>query len=119
MIEIDIRKIIEIKGSQLSYYDENHKPAFVDLNACAEYHEKTVGRNPDFPCRSVGEREFPYYDFYSPDGIRLYLTVPKLNAFQRFLSRRLGWDFHSNEFKLWYSVQKSLNQNGWTTLDLS
>ena len=73
--------------------------------------------------RSVGERLFArpiaYYDLYSQEGIRLYLELPPLNGIQRFLSRTLGWHFDSKDFELFYSVQKGLNENGWTTRDLS
>ena len=119
MIEIDIRKITEINENKLLYHDDNGNVSFVDLELCAEFHEKETGRNPNFSYRSVGEREYPYYDLYSPEGIRLYLKTKKLNPLQRLISSTLGWSFNSKEFDLWYSIQKSLNENGWTTLDLS
>ena len=123
MIEIDIRDITDIKGSQLFYRNDNGSILFIDLESCAKYHENRNGINTYNGTRSVGERLYvrpiATYDLYSPDGIRLYLEIPPLNFFKRLISRIIGWRFNAKEFDIFYSVQKKLNQNGWTTLDLS
>ncbi len=43
----------------------------------------------------------------------------RTNKIKRFVSKIMGWNFHAKEFQQFYSVQKELNANGWTTMDLS
>lgn len=123
MLKINIRDIERIIGDKLYYRNTAGDVSFVDLRDCAEYHEKSVGTTEIGKVRCVGERMFAgptaYYDLYSQDGIRLYLDLPRLNFFKRFLSKVFGMNFDTKFFSQYYSIQKSLNANGWTTCDLS
>ncbi|MBQ7009871.1 MAG: hypothetical protein IJN05_11775 [Ruminococcus sp.] len=119
MLEIDIRKVINIEDGKLFYHDFNDTVSAIDLNAIADHHQKKTVRLQNSKYRSVGEREYPYYYLDSPNGITLYLEIPKKNWFKRFITRALGWNFNVAEQDLWYSIQVMLNENGYTTLDLS
>lgn len=119
MLEIDIRSIIRIEEDKLFYRNMNGEAAFIDLKAIAEYHKKETGYSGLSEYQSVGEREYPYYYLYSPEGIKLYLDISREGRFKRFMTKVFGWNYHVAEQNLWYSVQVMLNENGYTTLDLS
>lgn len=119
MLEIDIRKVINIEDDKLFYTDVNGSVSSVDLSAIAEYHRKQTGYSGNFQYQSVGEREYPYYYLYDPDGIKFYIEVPKTNRIKRIIAKLLGWNFDSAERERWYSIQVMLNENGYTSLDLS
>ena len=91
MLEIDIRKVINIEDGKLFYHDFSNAVLAIDLNAIADHHQKKTGRIQNGKYRYVGEREYPYYYLDSPNGITLYLEIPKKNWFKRFITRVLGW----------------------------
>ena len=119
MLEIDIRRVINIEDDKLFYRSMNDEVSSIDLKAIAEQHKKEIGYSGHFEYQSVGEREYPYYHLYSPEGIKLYLEIPKKSWLKRLISKVFGWNFNVAEQKLWYSIQVMLNENGYTTLDLS
>ena len=124
MRKIDISNIIEIKENKIYYRNDNGSSDFIELESCANSHESThnITNKNDLIVRCIGERlfsEYAYYEIYTEDEhTQIYMRL-KTNAFKRFISRILGWNFHSKDFKKFYAIQKRLNANGWTTLDLS
>ena len=122
MRKIRIDKITEITKDKLYYKDNDGNVAFIELNECANNYESTHDvKQQDKVIRCVGERlfgEYAYYEFYTTDHTQFYMEL-QTNRIKRFISRTIGWNFHRKDFQLFYSVQKQLNANGWTTLDLS
>ena len=122
MHKIRIDKITEITKDKLFYRDNNGNTAFIELNECANNYESTHGiKQQDKAIRCVGERffgEYAYYEFYTADHTQFYMEL-QTSRIKRFISNTIGWNFHRKDFQLFYSVQKQLNANGWTTHDLS
>lgn len=124
MKNIHFSKIIEIKENKIYYRNDSGDSDFIELESCANNYESThnIININDSKVRCIGERffgEYAYYELYTEDEhTQIYMNL-KTNAFKRFISKTIGWNFHSMDFQKFYSIQKQLNANGWTTLDLS
>ena len=126
MENIDIKNITDITHDKIFYREERGDIVFIELAPCANSYDavhKITSRAPG-SLRCVGERfwqgsgERAYYELYTIGHTRLYLDL-KQNKLKRIISKIFDFDFLSKKHQLFYSVQKRLNENGWTTLDLS
>ena len=124
MKKIPLSNVIDITKDKLHYRDDNGKVVDIEFALCANNYEAThniINKN-ELKVRCVGERffgEYAYYELYTKDEhTRIYMKL-NTNAFKRFISKTIGWNFHSMDFQKFYAFQKQLNANGWTTLDLS
>ncbi len=123
MKKIHILNITDIKSNKI-YYQNNDKTLSIDLEFCADNYEATHKKLNNEKCKvpCVGERffgKYAYYEFYTADEhTQIYMEI-KTNAFMRFISKTIGWNFHSKDFQKFYAIQKQLNACGFTTLDLS
>ncbi|MBQ7725512.1 MAG: hypothetical protein IJT66_00025 [Clostridia bacterium] len=122
MDKIRIDKITEISKDKLYYRNIDDKIAFIELGVCANNYDDTHDKKQqDKTVRCIGERrfgEYAYYELYTADHTQIYMEL-QTNGLKRFISRITGWNFYVKDFQLFYSVQKQLNVNGWTTIDLS
>ena len=124
MRKIDILDIIEIKENKIHYLNDNGNPAFIELESCANSYESThnITNTNELKVRCIGERlfgKYAYYEIYTEDEhTQIYMNL-KTNVVKRFISKTIGWNFHGKDFQRFYAIQKQLNANGWTTLDLS
>jgi hypothetical protein len=124
MKKIHISNITEIKENKIYYLNGNGKADFIELESCANNYEATrdITNKSELKVRCVGERLFgecAYYEIYTRDEhTQIYLKL-KTNAIKRFIFKTIGWNFHRKDFQKFYAIQKQLNINGWTTLDLS
>lgn len=121
---IPLSNVIDIRKDKIYYRDNNGNVVYIELEPCANSYELShniINKN-DLKVRCVGERlfgEYAYYEIYTEDEhTQIYMNL-KTNAFKRFISKILGWNFHNKDFQKFYVIQKHLNANGWTTLDLS
>lgn len=123
MKRIHISNIADIKNNKIYYREDNENIAFIDLEFCANSYElihNTVN-NDELKVRCVGERFFgecAYYKLYTEEPTQIYMNLTT-NAIKRLITKVTGWNFHSKDFQTFYAIQKRLNANGWTTLDLS
>ena len=119
MKKIHLFDIMGVKGNKL-YYRENEDVFYIELALCADNYQSTHNTaNKSFRC--VGERFFgayAYYELYTEEQTQIYMNI-KTNALKRVVSKMTGWNFHSKDFQRFYALQKQLNANGWTTLDLT
>ena len=122
MYKIHISNITEITNDKIHYRDERGDIVFVELEPCANSYEVShKTSNQSAAVRCVGERffgEYAYYELYTIGHIQFYLNL-KTNPLKKAISKFFGWNFHAKDFQKFYSIQKALNKNGWTTLDLS
>lgn len=126
MNRIHISNIIDIKKDKLFYKDKNGDISYIDLKDCANNYESTYNVTYKYNAnvRCVGERKFSpnnndaYYELYTKNRTRLYLDL-KTNAFRKIIYKILNLNFYTKDFQLFYAIQKKLNANGWTTLDLN
>ncbi len=122
--KIRLSNIIEIKENTIYYQNDGGNSAFIELETCANNYESAhnIKNKNDLKARCIGERffgEYAYYELYTEDEhTQIYMNL-KTNAFKHFISKTIGWNFHSMDFQKFYAFQKQLNANGWTTLDLS
>ena len=121
---IHISNITEIKENMICYRNDNGNVDFIELESCANNYESThnIMNINELKVRCVGERlfgEYAYYEIYTPDEHTQIYMMLKTNVIKRFISKISGWNFHSKDFQKFYAIQKQLNANGWTTLDLS
>lgn len=123
MKKIHISNITEIRNDRI-YYRDNDDVFFIELNSCANNFElaNSILNKQELKVRCVGERFFgtyAYYELYTSDGhTQLYLEL-KNDTLKRVISKITGFNFNRKDFQQFYAVQKRLNENGWTTLDLS
>lgn len=121
MNDIDINRIIKITTDRIIYRDDRDDEAYIELEPCADNWEKSLGCPKTEAIRCVGERffgEYAYYELYDIGHTRFSMRL-KTNKLKSFISKITGWNFHAKSFQQFYSVQKTLNANGWTTLDFS
>ena len=122
MKRIHISNITDIKNDKI-YYRNNENILFIELGPCADRYEaerNSISKG-ELKARCVGKRffgDYAYYELYTEERTQIYINL-KSNAIMRFISKTLGWNFHSKDFQKFYDIQKRLNANGWTTLDLS
>ena len=121
---IYISNITEIKENMICYRNDNGNVDFIELESCANNYESThnIMNINELKVRCVGERlfgEYAYYEIYTQDEHTQIYMMLKTNVIKRFISKISGWNFHSKDFQKFYAIQKQLNANGWTTLDLS
>ena len=121
---IHISNITEIKENMICYRNDNGNVDFIELESCANNYESThnIMNINELKVRCVGERlfgEYAYYEIYTQDEHTQIYMMLKTNVIKRFISKISGWNFHSKDFQKFYAIQKQLNANGWTTLDLS
>lgn len=121
MNDIDINRIIKITTDRIIYRDDRADTAFIELEPCANSWEKSHGCSKSGTVRCVGDRffgEYAYYELYDIGHTHLSMKL-KTNKLKSYISKITGWNFHTKNFQQYYSIQKALNANGWTTLDLS
>ena len=121
---IHISNITEIKENMICYRNDNGNVDFIELESCANNYESShnIMNINELKVRCVGERlfgEYAYYEIYTQDEHTQIYMMLKTNVIKRFISKISGWNFHSKDFQKFYAIQKQLNANGWTTLDLS
>ena len=124
MKKIHLSNIIEIKENRIYYRNDGGKSDFIELEACANNYDSAhnITNKNDLKVRCIGERlfgEYAYYEIYTQDEHTQIYMMLKTNVIKRFISKISVWNFHSKDFKKFYAIQKQLNANGWTTLDLS
>jgi len=123
MYKIHISNITDITKDKIFYRDDKGDISYIELEPCANSYEASRKKtNTDgSKVRCVGVRffgEYAYYELYTAGHTQIYMNL-QTNKFKRFISKVFCWNFHVKEFQLFYSIQKRLNANGWTTLDLS
>ncbi|MBP3300400.1 MAG: hypothetical protein J6M34_02700 [Clostridia bacterium] len=123
MDRIPITRIVEITKDKIYYRDDRGDIGFIELEPCANLYETVHGiaNQPDRKVRCIGVRffgEYAYYELYTVGHIQIYMNL-KTNIFQKAISKIFGLNFHTKHFQQFYSIQKQLNEKGWTTLDLS
>ena len=123
MSKIHISRITKIAKDKIYYRDDRGDIGFIELEPCANNYAlvHNIVNKEKLKVRCVGERffgEYAYYELYNIGHTQLYMNL-KTNKIKRLISKIFGWNFHAKEFQRFYSVQKRLNANGWTTLDLS
>ena len=124
MKRIPLSNVIDITKDKLHYRDDNGNVVDIELALCANNYESThniINKN-ELKVRCVGERffgEYAYYEIYTQDEHTQIYMMLKTNVIKRFISKISGWNFHGKDFQKFYAIQKQLNANGWTTLDLS
>lgn len=124
MKKIHISNIIEIKENKIYYRNDNGNMDSIELESCANNYESThnITNKNNLKVRCIGERlfgKYAYYEIYTDyEHTQIYINL-KTNVVKHFISKIIGWNFHSKDFRKFYAVQKRLNDSGWTTLDLS
>lgn len=123
MCKIHISAITDITKDKIYYRDDRGCVVYIELEPCANSYETAhnITNKNDLQVRCVGERffgKYAYYELYTAKHTRMYMDL-KTSRIKRFITRITGYDFHTKEFEQFYSIQKRLNANGWTTLDLS
>lgn len=123
MKKIHISDIIDIKENKL-FYRNNDRTFSIDLEVCAYNYESTCTslNKGEVKVRCVGKRlfcDYAYYELYTTDEHTQIFMNLKNNALKRFIFKTIGWNFYSKAFQRFYNIQKQLNANGYTTLDLS
>ncbi len=123
MKKIDISNVIDIKDNKL-FYRNIDRILFIDLEVCAHNYESacTNINKSAVKVRCVGERffcDYAYYELYTTDEHTQIFMNLKNNALKRFIFKTIGWNFYGKAFQRFYTIQKQLNANGYTTLDLS
>jgi len=123
MDKIHISDITEITKDRICFRDERGDTCFIELAPCANSYEAvhSVLNKSDLKLRCVGERSFgkyAYYELYTIGHTQIYMNL-RTNTLKRVISKIFGWNFHTKEFQAFYSIQKRLNENGWTTFDLT
>ena len=123
MDKIHISNITDITKDKIFYRDDRGDIAYIELEPCANRCEATCNilNKDEVAARCVGERlfaQYAYYELYTPEHTQIYMNL-KTNWLKRFIYKMIGWNFHTKEFQQFYYIQKRLNANGWTTIDLS
>ncbi len=122
MDKIHISDITEISRDRIYYREETGNVVSIELGPCADSYEASHKiSNRSSAVRCIGERffgEYAYYEIYTAEHIQFHMSL-KTNPLKKFISRVCGWNFHAQDFQKFYSLQKQLNELGWTTLDLS
>lgn len=123
MKKIHISNITDITNDKIYYCDDNENVVCIELKSCANNYESahSITNKSTLKTRCVGERLFgayAYYELYTEERTQIYMNL-KSNAFKRFISKTIGWNFHAKDFQRFYAIQKELNRHGWTTIDLS
>ena len=122
MDKIHISQIVEIARDRIYYRDDRGDTVFLELESCANSYEaehKSVMGSSEVRC--VGERffgEYAYYELYTIGHTQFYMNL-KTTKVQKVISKIFGWNFHVKDCQKFYSIQKQLNEHGWTTLDLT
>lgn len=124
MEKIDIRNITEINDDGIVYRNEQGKAAFIELAPCVENFAKEYGIDKEqMRYRCVGIRcfgvlsDYAYFELFTKEHTQIYIKL-KTNPLKRFITKVVGWNFHTKEYGLFYSVQKALLSHGWSTYDL-
>lgn len=122
---INIERITSIDKDGIYYKDDHDNICFIELLPCAKNWEKAyyLPFDPNkYKLRCVGDRchtgEYPYFELYDTRHTRFFLDC-RLNKFPKIISRLFYFNFHSKQSSVFYSMQKRLTENGWTTYDLT
>jgi hypothetical protein len=130
MTVYDISSILDINKDGLVYLDENGDKQHIDFYMCRSNWVKHVNESKKYitwdgePVRNISEEvsncvgqpdwffEKPYYEFFTNPIIKFEIT-PK----RRF------WDVFNKHwiqryYSCFYSIQKKINDAGWSTFDL-
>ena len=123
MDKIHICDVVDITNDKIYYRDSRGDVAFIELQPCANNYEITH-KNIEYSngeMRCIGVRffgEYAYYELYTIGHMQFYMNL-KTNILKKAFSKIFRFNFHSKDFQCFYSIQKQLNEKGWTTLDLT
>ncbi len=123
MQKIHMSQITAITRERITFRDEQGHIASIELEPCANRYA-AAHPETDLPGRSVrcvGVRcfgEYAYYELCTEKPVQLYMEL-KIGRFRALVAHLTGWNFQTKAFERFYSVQKRLNNVGWTTLDLT
>ena len=123
MYKIHISNIVEITKDKIYYRDDRGDIVFIELEPCANSFEAKhkITNKSECKVRCVGVHffgEYAYYELYTIGHMQFYMNL-KTNIFKKAFSKIFRFNFHSKDFQCFYSIQKQLNEKGWTTLDLT
>ncbi len=123
MEKIHISNIVEITKDRIYYRDDREDVVFIELEPCANSYEVAhkITNQSERKLRCIGVRcfgEYAYYELYTIGHIQIYMSL-RSNIIKKLISKIFGFNFHAKGFQQFYSIQKQLNKNGWTTLDLT
>jgi len=119
---VHISDIVEITKDKIIFRDDRGDIDFIELEPCANSYDAVHKTTPsDRKMRCVGIRffgDYAYYELYTIGHTHIFMNLRK-NLVKKAISKMFGINFHAKDFEKFYSIQKQLNENGWTTLDLT
>ncbi len=123
MYKIHISNIVEITKEKIYYRDDRGDIVFIELEPCANSFEAKhkITNQSECKVRCIGVcfwGEYAYYELYTIGHMQIYMNL-KTNIVKKAISKIFGLNFHAKDFQQFYSIQKQLNEKGWTTLDLT
>lgn len=115
---VNIKNIIKIGAERIKYRDEKGEEKYIELASSANtwaYRHPDAQRADGKP-RCVADRfcdgKTAYYEFYNIGHTRLGISVSPIK-------KLFGGSISPKEHELFMSLQKKLEEHGWTTFDLT